>query len=613
MSTREDGLWGLSRGYRLSYVLAIVAMALGIALSFGVPLATRAIIDGPLRVLAGEAPSAELNALERLAAELGLGPRGSLWLGGGLVLLLSALAGLGLYLRGLLVARASEGMVRRLRERLFAHLNALPTAWIDAADTGDLVQRCTSDVETVRTFLSTQVIEIARALLLVGLVAPILFRLDATLALFALALLPFIVGFAFLFFSKIQVLFTRMDEAEGSLTTVLQENLTAIRVVRAFGRAGYEREKFGARNEEFRAHHMRFIRFLGAYWSSSDVLSLGQVGLVLVAGAHFVREGALSVGTLAAFLEYEVMIIWPVRQLGRVLSESGKALVSMRRLQEVLAVEEETHLEPEADEALPELEGAIEVEGLGFEYPGRAAALRDVHFRLKRGETLALVGPPGSGKSSLISILLRLYDYPRGSVRLDGHELSTLPRRHARRQFGVVLQEPFLYSRSVRANLALGVPDASTEMLEESTRAAAIHDSILEFTEGYETEVGERGVTLSGGQRQRIALARALLMDPPILILDDALSAVDTVTEARILAALEARRGRSTTIIVAHRLSSVLHADLILVLEAGAVVQSGRHEELVAVAGPYQRLWEVQGALEAELRADLGSSTEAGA
>ncbi|MCB9915163.1 MAG: ABC transporter ATP-binding protein [Planctomycetes bacterium] len=607
-------------------------MAAGIALSFGVPLVTRAAIDGPLASLPraplappyatelwpAPAPGLLELALERrtflqeVGARLGLDAGGQLWLAGALLLALAGASGLCFYLRGRLAALASEGLVRRLRQAVHDHLNHLPTPWLDAADTGDLVQRCTSDVETVRTFLATQVIEIGRAALLVGLVTPVIFHLDFELACVALALLPVLVTSAFLFFRHIKALFQRMDEAEGRMTTVLQENLTAIRVVRAFGRQEHEREKFAAANAEFRDHHVRFIRLLGRFWSSSDVLTMSQLGLVLVVGAWRVREGALSLGTLAAFLEYEALIIWPVRQLGRVLAEAGKAVVSMRRLREVLDVAEESDLEGAATAALPALRGALEVRDLGFGFAGGAAALDGISFRLDPGQTLALIGPPGAGKTTLVQLLLRLYDYERGSIRLDGHELRELPRRFVRRHFGVVLQEPFLYSRSVRANLVLGMPDVTEETLCESTRAAAVHEAILEFPGGYETEIGERGVTLSGGQRQRIALARALLKDPPILVLDDALSAVDTETESRILEALAARRGTRTTIIVAHRLSSVLHADLTLVLERGRIVQAGHHADLIRAEGPYRRLWEIQGALEAEIERDLQTAAEPG-
>jgi ATP-binding cassette subfamily B protein len=558
----------------------------------------RPLGDGPVEAIldAVIAPFGEPTAFARLAAAAAIG------------LLLTGLGAFLLYLRGRWAATASEAIVRGIRDRAFRHLEHLPCAWHDRTDTGDLVQRCTSDVETIRVFLAAQVVEIGRAALLFLTALPILLALDVRMTIASVALFPVILLFAVLFFRRVQRLFRAADEAEGELTAVLQENLTGIRVVRAFARQEHECEKFAVRNAAFRDRTHRLIRLLGTYWALSDFLCVGQIGILLVYGASAVQRGDLTVGTLFAFLTYENLVIWPVRHLGRVLTDAGKALVAIERLREILGVPEES-TGGTTGASVERLEGRIEVDDLTFAHDAGEPVLRDVSFRVEPGETLALVGPPGCGKSTLVNLLLRLYDYEAGSIRIDGHELRSLDRKAIRSRIGVVLQEPFLYSRTLSANVRAGRHDATHEELVESASAACIHEAIEKFEHGWETLVGERGVTLSGGQRQRVALARALLKDPAILVLDDALSAVDSRTESRILAALERRRGRRTTIVVAHRLSSIRHADRILVLEEGEIVQSGRHADLAATAGPYRRLWRIQGELEDEIERDLAPTS----
>jgi ATP-binding cassette subfamily B protein len=388
------------------------------------------------------------------------------------------------------------------------------------------------------------------------------------------------------------------------LTTTVQENLTGVRVVRAFARQEFELDKFHERNGEFRDLEFRLFIMLSNYWALSDLLVMTQIGLVLIGGAYLVVQGSISLGTWMLFFWLLRTIIWPVRHIGRVLADAGKAVVAIGRIQDILSEQ------PESEEPFPTepVQGDIEIENLTFAYGEGRPVLQNLSLTIRAGETVALLGAPGAGKSTLVNLLVRLYDYQHGSIRIGGEELNTIHRDAVRDAFGMVLQDPFLYSKTVRDNVVIGHSSAADNEVEESARAADIHGNIIEFEEGYETKVGERGVTLSGGQRQRMAIARALIKRPTFLVLDDSLSAVDTRTEAHILRSLAARRGQQTTILIAHRLSSTRLADRIFVLDHGRLVQEGTHDRLLQVPGPYRRLWNIQGTLEEEIDRDLAGA-----
>ncbi len=584
---RSVGLWRLAGGFRR--LLFFAALGIGVA----------SLARAATYLLVGHFVDVVL-----LREDL---RRGLPWVAAGFIGLALVQGGL-TYLSGRLAARAAEGIAKRLREYLFDHLQRLSFAYHAQARTGELVQRSTSDVDAIRRFFADQATNAGRILLMFLVNLAVLIRLDAQLALLSVVVVPVTVTMSYLFFRRISQAYEAYQEQEAVLSAALQENLAGVRVVKAFARQEFERSKFDTENWEKFRRGRRLLIMHSLHWPISDILSGLQMVFGLTLGALMVMDGRISIGTYLAYAGLIIWIIWPIRNLGRLVVEMSSGFGSYSRVADIIREEREP-LEEGSYRPSTSPEGDLVFKGVGFAYPdGGGEVLEDIHLHVLPGQVIALLGPTGSGKTSLVNLLPRFYDYTSGSLLLDGVELKAYPRRYLRQHVGIVEQEPFLFSRTIRDNIAYGVGrEVSPTEIEAVARAAAIHEVILSFPDGYDTLVGERGVTLSGGQKQRVAIARTLLMDPQILILDDSTSSVDTETEALIRTALERLMEGRTSFIIAHRVQSLMIADLILVLQGGRIVQRGSHAHLVAEDGLYRQIHAAQTRIEVELERELAS------
>lgn len=512
------------------------------------------------------------------------------------------------FFSGRLAAYVAEHVVWRIRNYLYDHIQRLTFTYHDRMQTGELLQRSTSDVDAIRRFYAEQGIGIGRIVLLFTINFTAVMIIDVPLALFSIIAIPILIAVSLYFFRKIAKIYEAFQEQEAVLSTTLQENLSGVRVVKAFARQDYERNKFETENWKKYERGKELLIMHSMYWPITDILTGGQqIAGYLVAGLMAIN-GSLSVGEFMAYIGMMVAIVEPMRQLGRLIVQVSTGLVSYGRIMDIVEQEREPLREGETP-PVEEIRGELVFNQVNFQYDPDMPVLREISFRCEPGQTIALLGGTGSGKTSLLALLPRFYEYNEGSITLDGVELRDYPRDFLRKNVGVVEQEPFLFSRSIRENITYALDrEVSDEELFQATRAAAIHEVIDEFPEGYETLVGERGVTLSGGQKQRVVLARTLLKNPKILILDDATSSVDTETEAEIRDALNQMMESRTSFIIAHRIQTVMHADLILVMNQGRIVQMGTHEELLQEEGIYRSTYDIQSRVETELERELASA-----
>jgi ATP-binding cassette subfamily B protein len=560
------------RPYRKQTTFALLTLVLITAINLIVPAIVRVVIDEGL--VRGEARIMVYSAL----AILGIG------------ILRAALV----YLQRFLSEWIASHIGYDLRNRLYDHIQHLPFSFHDHAQTGQLISRSIEDVRSVERFTGSGIIELLHLILLLVGIVTLLFLQNARLA--AIALLPMIplVWITAGFGRRIGDFFLAVDNTLGELSSRLQENVTGVQVVRAFAREPYEMQRFEQSNRTlFNARLTVIGEWAKVMPSSQFLVTLGTI-LILWFGGQMVLRGEMTIGEVVAFNSYLLMLSAPAQQLTWLVNMAGEAVAGVQRAFEVLDLDPDIQSPPDAI-VLPPLSGRVEFRGVTFHYSGEAArALEDIELEVYPNQVIALIGPTGSGKTSLVNLIPRFYDISRGEVRVDGYDVRQVDLVSLRRQVGIVLQSSLLFSTTIRENIAYGRPDASLEEIERAAKAAQAHEFILSFPEGYETVVGERGVTLSGGQRQRVAIARAVLMDPRILILDDSTSSVDTQTERLIQKALEKIMEGRTTFVIAHRLSTVRRADLILVMDQGRIVERGKHRDLLDQDGLYREIYDLQ-------------------
>lgn len=551
-------------------------------------------------VLASSLASTALNALiprifsftiDRVLAPGGIPYlKEHLWVLSLLVAGIALANGIAVYLYRSNTAKAGETFAKNMRDMLFFHVQRLPMSWHGNNQTGDIIQRCTTDVETIRNFVVTQALEVFRTAFLLAVSLGMMLSMNVKLTLVALVFIPVVMAYSGIFYQLIARNFTKADEAEGELSTVVQENATGVRVVRAFGRERFEIGRFDEKNRIFARLWIRLGTLSGLYWGVGELITGFQVIFIITMGAVEAVHGNITAGEFIAFASYNTTLVWPVRSLGRILSEMSKAGVSFDRVNYILDSAEEdmseTGKEPEHMD--------IALEHVTFGYGNGSNVLEDVCVHIQEGATYGILGGTGSGKSTVVHLLDRLFDLEEGRICIGGVDIREISRGWLREHIGMVLQEPFLFSRTIRENIAAANPSASMEEIREAAQTACVDDAIMGFPDGYETMVGERGVTLSGGQRQRIAIARMLLAKAPIMVFDDSLSAVDAETDSRIRRALKEKMRDATVILISHRITTLMEADQILVLNHGRVEETGTHLELCRNGGIYQKIYEIQ-------------------
>lgn len=585
---RFQGLWMLMSGYQGEYMSAMIYQILSALAKSGTYLLLEYFVDNFL-----------------LAQTAGF----SIWVIAIGFVLLFLFQGITTFLSQRAAAETAEGTTRRLRDYLYDHIQHLTFSYHAKTDTGDLVQRCTSDVDAIRRFYADQAIGIGRIIILFLVNFIALLKLNVPLALYSVIVVPIVLFISIYFFQKVTKAYEAYQEQDAVLSTTLQENLSGVRVVKAFARQPYEIDKFKRDNFEKYKRGKKLNTLHSLFWPISDIFCGAQLLFGYYIGARMAISGVITVGTYMAYAGLVVWIIYPLRNLGRMIVQMSNGLVSYDRLYKIIKENREP-LDQGSITSHVKVKGDIVFSHVSFHYEDGSEVLHDISFECKAGMAIALLGSTGSGKTTLVNLLPRFYDVSEGAIMLDDSDLRLYSRRFLREQIGIVEQEPFLFSRSIYENITFGIKEKVTqEQVEEAAKMAAIHDVILSFPQGYKTLVGERGVTLSGGQKQRVAIARTFIKDPRVLILDDSTSSVDAETEAHIQTAIHQLMQNRTTFIIAHRVQSIMKADLILVLDKGKIIQKGTHQELLQQEGVYRNIFEIQTKIEEDLQEELSRAS----
>ena len=579
------------RGSKRFFVIGILLAGVNSLLEMVIPQIISFTVDSVIDTKTPTLPQPVLDAIDRIGGTDYL--RGHLWVVAIVVALLAILAGVCSFGQRLSNTAGAETLVKTMRDGIFRHIEHLPFAWHMQNQTGDIIQRCTSDVDMVKRFLSEQLTGLFRVVLLLVMGMFFMIRMNLTLSLIAIFTLPVVALYSAYFHSKIGAQFQKVDENEGILSTVCQENLTGVRVVRAFGREKYECERFDRQNNIFTNLYIKLSKYLSAFWAVGDLMTGLQKMLIITIGTVMCVNGTMTAGEFIAFIAYNSILTWPIRQLGRMISEMSKAGISFDRILYIMRTEPEHDRENALE---PDMTGDIEFHNVSFGYLPDVPVVQNVSFRIPSGSVFGILGNTGSGKSTVMYLLDRLYELPpeQGRITIGGVDIADMRAEWVRSHIGIVLQEPFLFSRTIAENISIARKKVDMLEIRRASATACLEEAIESFSAGYETFVGERGVTMSGGQKQRTAIARMLMQNAPILIFDDSLSAVDAETDAKIRHALKENMQGVTMILISHRITTLMQADQILVLDDGKVAELGSHEQLMQKGGIYRKVYDIQ-------------------